>query len=273
MMKYNNGVAMMPYEDVAFDQTLSLPRRKSKSKACSLEEISWYHGDIQRTAVEFLLLSEEILEGTYLLRKSRRHDGYAVSVKCRGSVKHFVLRFMPNLGVYVFGNATFESLKALLDHFESCPILTKENDVPVTLVNPLNVDLDDEPEDYEYPVKHGEAGSHTFDKQNMKCHSGSRSGYLYKRGRIRTNWKKRWFKVEKRFLKYYDNRQSEKLIRELDISTATNVSEVSIDEKKHSFQLVLPHRTFYFFASTPLEAKEWIDFLQFKIDFYNKLDG
>jgi SH2 domain. len=84
---------------------------------------------MERTTAEILLLSEGILEGTYLLRKSRRHDGFAVSVRCQGCVKHFVLIFQIKTQCYLFGNATFETLRELLDHFESCPILTRENGV------------------------------------------------------------------------------------------------------------------------------------------------
>ncbi|XP_066914738.1 dual adapter for phosphotyrosine and 3-phosphotyrosine and 3-phosphoinositide-like isoform X1 [Clytia hemisphaerica] len=257
------------YEDVVFNQEIT-ERRRSKSNACALEEISWYHGDMQRTAAEILLLSDGILEGTYLLRKSRRHDDYAVSVRCEGSVKHFMLSFSGKAQSYIFGNASFYTIQELLDHFESCPILSRDNDVPVTLINPLNVDLDNEPDDYMEPVEHIEGGANLFKKQEVTPHSGSKSGYLHKRGAIRTNWKRRWFTVDKKSLKYFDNRRTEKPIRDLDISTATSVEKVVIDQKRNSFQLVFPHRTFYFYTSTANEAKDWITFFQWKIDFYNK---
>ena len=84
---------------------------------------------MERTTAEILLLSEGILEGTYLLRKSRRHEGYAVSVRCQGCVKHFVLNCQASRANnwYIFGNASFETMRELLDHFESCPILTRED--------------------------------------------------------------------------------------------------------------------------------------------------
>jgi len=62
-----------------------------------------------------------------MLRKSQRHEGFSVSVKCQGSVKHFVLDYNNRLHEYKFGNASFSSIQELLRHFESCPILTKEN--------------------------------------------------------------------------------------------------------------------------------------------------
>ena len=82
---------------------------------------------MQRTAAEILLLSDGILEGTYLLRKSRRHDNYAVSVRCEGAVKHFMLSYNAKTQSYIFGNASFYTIQELLDHFESCPILSRDN--------------------------------------------------------------------------------------------------------------------------------------------------
>lgn len=88
---------------------------------------SWFHGEMQRTAAEILLLSDEIHEGTFLLRRSLRYEGYAVSVRCEGSVKHFKLSYNYQSECFIFGNASFPTLRELLDHFESCPILSKDN--------------------------------------------------------------------------------------------------------------------------------------------------
>lgn len=88
---------------------------------------SWFHGEMQRTAAEILLLSDGIFEGTFLLRRSLRYEGYAVSVRCEGSVKHFKLCYNHRTECFVFGNASFPTLAELLAHFESCPILSKDN--------------------------------------------------------------------------------------------------------------------------------------------------
>ena len=72
-------------------------------------------------------MSDGILEGTFLLRRSLRYEGYAVSVRCEGSVKHFKLCYDNRTESYVFGNASFPTLRGLLAHFESCPILSKDN--------------------------------------------------------------------------------------------------------------------------------------------------
>ena len=88
----------------------------------------WYHGELTRTAADTLLLQKDILECTYLLRKSTSHNGYSISVKCQGGViKHFVLDYNNRIHEFKFGNASFDSLTELMRHFESCPILTKDN--------------------------------------------------------------------------------------------------------------------------------------------------
>ena len=40
----------------------------------------------------------------------------------------------------------------------------------MTLINPLQVDIDDEPDDYMEPIAHGEAGPQKFPKQTIKTH-------------------------------------------------------------------------------------------------------
>lgn len=261
---------VLGYEEVVFSQRITDRKPRSKSHVRAIENISWFHGEMQRTSAEILLMSDGILEGTFLLRRSLRYEGYAVSVRCEGSVKHFKLCYDNRTESYVFGNASFPTLRGLLAHFESCPILSKDNDVPVTLINPLNVGLNNEPEDYMDPVSHIEGGSHLFARQQVTPHIGSKSGYLYKRGNIRTNWKRRWFTVDRKTLKYFENRRSVKAIRSLDISMATEVGECPIDNKKYSFQLVFPSRTFYFFATSDAEARDWVDFFQWKLDFYQR---
>lgn len=238
----------------------------------SLEQISWFHGTMNRTAAVTLLKQPDLLEGTYLLRKSPRHDGFTVSVKVQDDVKHFVLDYNNRFHEYKFGNATFSSIQTLIEHFESVPILTKENSIPVTLIHPYHLSNDDEPEIYDRNDGIAEAGKGIFDvKHKQDVSIATKSGYLTKRGNIVKNWKERWFSSEKKYLRYYENRRkTDKFLRQLDISEATEVAEDSIDDKKHCFRLVFPHRTFYFVAKSPLEAKEWIDHFQWKIDHYRK---
>jgi len=40
----------------------------------------------------------------------------------------------------------------------------------VTLINPLLVNVDDEPDDYMLPLGHAEAGPEKFQKQTVKVH-------------------------------------------------------------------------------------------------------
>ena len=58
-------------------------------------------------------------------------------------------------------------------------------DIPVTLIHPFNIDQNLEPEVYEKPDGHAEAGAGTFDvRQKQDTSIASKSGYLTKRGNI-----------------------------------------------------------------------------------------
>ena len=46
-----------------------------------------------------------------------------VFIRSQDAVKHYKLHHFKNQGVYVFGEATFYSLKELLEHFESKPLV------------------------------------------------------------------------------------------------------------------------------------------------------
>eukprot|EP00111_Clytia_hemisphaerica_P007607 TCONS_00022117-protein len=261
-----------PYEKVTVGQENQRPNNPSPfssglHRIDSFEDIKWFHGELDRTAAESLLLQTNIIESTYLLRKSPRHDGYSVSVKCQGKViKHFVLSYDNRIHEYKFGNASFGSLQDLLGHFESCPILTKENDVPVTLIHPYC--KGEEPETYDTVDGHAEAGRGTFEvKERQSTAVASKGGYLTKRGGVVKSWKKRWFKSERNTLSYYENSETEKPIRKLDLTEAIDVGEDRIDDKD-CFKLRFPQRTFYLVAESPSDTKEWIDHFKWKMDYY-----
>ena len=52
-------------------------------------------------------------------------------------------------------------------------------DIPVTLINPLNVGLNNEPEDYMDPVNHIEGGAHLFKRQEVTPHVYFFFSYLF----------------------------------------------------------------------------------------------
>lgn len=235
----------------------------------SLEDVSWYHGDITRHVAETLLLGNGI-EGTYLLRLSKKQSGYAVSVRCHDSIRHYVVQHDKVADIYVFGVATFYSLQELLDHFASIPVVSNETDVPVVLRHPYHKNVN-EPHSYSDVSRHGEIGKDVnLGSESMPDLSvATKEGFLVKRGGIHKNWKKRWFAIQKSELKYFDNRKSLKPIKSLDLKEAIEVAEDYCDNRKNCFRLRFPTRTYYLVAETPADVKSWIDFFQWKIDYYN----
>lgn len=241
------------------------------SRIFCLGDIPWYHGNISRNTAEALLLANGI-EGTYLLRKSERFEGnYAISVRCHDSIKHYAVNYDKYSGIYTFGIGQFDSLEELIDHFKCLPVLGGETGPSITLRYPYSSNVP-EPKAYEKVVRHGECGK-SYAKEHISSsrpdlHIASKEGYLVKLGAIRKSWKRRWFVMHKNTLKYFQNRDSSSPKRTIDIKEAVLAKEDDTQGKRNCFLLALPSRTFFFVASTSVEAKEWLDMLCWKIDYY-----
>ncbi|XP_004208480.2 dual adapter for phosphotyrosine and 3-phosphotyrosine and 3-phosphoinositide [Hydra vulgaris] len=122
----------------------------------SLADLDWFHGDISRKTAE-TILTNNATEGTYLLRINSDKQNYSVSVRCQNSVKHYVITYNKEKNIFLFGKATFESLKELLDHFESHPVLSSGEDETVILQKSYK-NKDNELHSYTPVIRHGEAG-------------------------------------------------------------------------------------------------------------------
>ncbi|XP_065655207.1 dual adapter for phosphotyrosine and 3-phosphotyrosine and 3-phosphoinositide-like [Hydra vulgaris] len=101
----------------------------------SLADLDWFHGDMSRSIAETILLNNAT-EGTYLLRINSDKENYSVSVRCQNSIKHYVITHNKEKNIFVFGIATFYSLKELLDYFESYPELSSAENETVVLRKP-----------------------------------------------------------------------------------------------------------------------------------------
>jgi hypothetical protein len=81
---------------------------------------SWFFKKISRKEAEKLLLAEENVRGTFLVRCSEHNpQGYSLSVKdweeTRGHhVKHYKIKPLDNGGYYIATNQTFSTLQALV---------------------------------------------------------------------------------------------------------------------------------------------------------------
>jgi serine/threonine-protein phosphatase 2A regulatory subunit B' len=89
------------------------------------------------------------------------------------------------------------------------------------------------------------------------------TGYLYKQGGERKNWKKRWFVLRGNCLSYYENAESSSPIKSVVLS-GYDVHEVPYDrfKKKLCFELFHPQdRTFYLYSEQVDEHDSWMSVL------------
>eukprot|EP01089_Gocevia_fonbrunei_P012237 TRINITY_DN2832_c0_g1_i1.p1 TRINITY_DN2832_c0_g1~~TRINITY_DN2832_c0_g1_i1.p1 ORF type:complete len:295 (+),score=59.92 TRINITY_DN2832_c0_g1_i1:77-961(+) len=87
-----------------------------------------------------------------------------------------------------------------------------------------------------------------------------RTGYLTKQGRVRKNWKKRWFVLKENKLYYYKNPRAVAPIKVIRLTPTTYVSRSSPPEnpKPHGFVLRTLNRVFLMHSSTDQDSEEWV---------------
>eukprot|EP01088_Endostelium_zonatum_P002172 TRINITY_DN1263_c0_g1_i1.p1 TRINITY_DN1263_c0_g1~~TRINITY_DN1263_c0_g1_i1.p1 ORF type:complete len:280 (+),score=84.70 TRINITY_DN1263_c0_g1_i1:73-912(+) len=85
-------------------------------------------------------------------------------------------------------------------------------------------------------------------------------GYLTKQGRVRKNWKKRWFVLVGNKLYYYKNPRALSPIKVIRLTQTTYVSRSSPPEnpKPHGFVLRTLNRIFLMCGDTDQESEEWV---------------
>ena len=84
--------------------------RTGSGEVVPIEEEPWYFGEISRDEAEKLL----IYDGDYLVRYSSGQRGFVISTRCRGAIKHFVVK--KENGMYMFNKQGFMSVRSLLEH-------------------------------------------------------------------------------------------------------------------------------------------------------------
>jgi len=89
-------------------------------------------------------------------------------------------------------------------------------------------------------------------------------GHLIKKGKIRRNWKKRWFVLDKGELRYYRSKNEKKsCLGKIEISGKTCgpiVYSTKTDKKlENSFQILTSTRTYFLIAETAQEYFIWKD--------------
>nr|XP_018672695.1 proto-oncogene tyrosine-protein kinase Src-like isoform X1 [Ciona intestinalis] len=117
--------------------------------ANSVQCEEWFFGKIGRKDSERLLLNQENLRGTFLIRESETAPGtFSLSIldedQAKGlNVKHYRIRKLDSGGFYITARAQFETLKNLVDHYQNvtdglccrlldpCPLLEKPQTITI----------------------------------------------------------------------------------------------------------------------------------------------
>ncbi|XP_029973237.1 dual adapter for phosphotyrosine and 3-phosphotyrosine and 3-phosphoinositide isoform X2 [Salarias fasciatus] len=213
-----------------------------------LETLGWYHYDLSRHAAEALLLSNGS-DGSYLLRTSNEGAGcFALSVRAKDSVRHFHVTRRDN--GYIFGFHQFSTLHDFVDHFANQPLLGSDTGTLIVLKCP-------------YPWRVEEPSIY----ESVRVHTAIQTGRTVNDlvANAASNWKQRWFILNRYDLKYFKDRMSEEPIRTLDLRACSAVQFDYSQDRVNCFCLVFPERTFYLCAKTGVEADEWIKILRWKL--------
>ncbi|KAL4072757.1 hypothetical protein V8B97DRAFT_1870295 [Scleroderma yunnanense] len=89
-----------------------------------------------------------------------------------------------------------------------------------------------------------------------------KSGYLWKKGERRKNWKKRWFVLRSAHLAYYKTSAEYKPLRLLDLSDVHSCTPVVLKKHTYTFGVVSTVRTYYLQAQSPEEVQGWVKAIQ-----------
>ncbi|TPX55135.1 hypothetical protein PhCBS80983_g05567 [Powellomyces hirtus] len=92
----------------------------------------------------------------------------------------------------------------------------------------------------------------------MKNEQVTMSGYLYKKGEKRRNWKNRWFVLRPTRLAYYQSDKEYELLKIIDMNDIHAIAEVELKRRKNVFGLVTRERTYYIQAENAKTADSWL---------------
>lgn len=92
---------------------------------------------------------------------------------------------------------------------------------------------------------------------------GFRAGYLYKKGAKRRNWKRRWFVLSGKTLRYFPSSDKMKEpLGEIDLGKAVEVHKEFVAEgpvdQRYMFSIATPGRTYFMAAHSEAELEGWL---------------
>jgi hypothetical protein len=84
-----------------------------------------------------------------------------------------------------------------------------------------------------------------------------RTGYMYKRGGKRKNWKRRWFCLSGTFIFYYTN-QNRTTHKGTILLEEAKVGYIDQGMTKFSFKIETPNRTYIMSCETEKDREDWM---------------
>jgi dual adaptor for phosphotyrosine/3-phosphotyrosine/3-phosphoinositide len=232
-----------------------------------IQQLTWYHPTSTRHVAESLLMNGS--DGSYLLRPGKTPKRFVLSVRGRDSVKHYPVTFED--GTFQLGLTSFTSVDDFLKHFGNQPLLGAESGVLTVLKHPYPRVVE-EPSHYDVIRVHAQLGPR-LTRSEVPLTIATKEGFLTKRGGLIKNWKLRYFVLKKNELRYYRQRTDTKPLRVIDLQGCTECAADACDGRPNGFRLTFPWRVFYFSASSPGEAKDWIDIILWKLEHLQSSHG
>jgi PH domain len=117
----------------------------------------------------------------------------------------------------------------------------------------------DDDDDEGMTIEQGSTGEHG---QEILSETTVKSGYLYKRGEKRKNWKKRWFVLRSAKLYYYKNEKEYQLLRFIDMTEVHTIAAVELKKVEYCFGISTSKRQYYVRATSAKEMQSWVDALR-----------
>lgn len=275
----NQPIAVLEQDNLGeFEKRLLLAKQKNKPTMPDLFQIPWYHPGISRHVAECLLVHKDIRDGTFLLRDCVA-DPHTVtlSVRCQKSVKHY--KVVWDGKQFLFGLGKFNSLDEFKTHFIHQPVISGDSGVLVQLKYPYprgvsepaiyldaNVLTDVDPAEFEAMQKPStKASKATKFTNSLDFSINSKEGYLTKMGFHRKNWKKRWFVLYRNEFKYFSYCGDKEPLRVINLDEVTSIDRDDSTGKNNCFRLVTSYRTFFMYATSEVEANEWVQIIDWKL--------